>query len=269
MSEGRSILWAQGIPLTVELPADLVGRLAEVIAACNRHQWEEMRQQALGISPQPRSQSAIEALLGASRLRAADISTEGVALTLCAATATARHYREAQSVDPVWTGPCVLDLLLRRTDEALQDLIDAAHRSLLIASSTIYRIPAITEALACASERGVLPDICVEAPEPSGQRIARDTIWALGRDLQQRAEIHVWPRDRRPTDPSGKVGSLHAKCAVADEHLLFVSSANLTQYAMELNTELGTLIRGGRLPGIVATHFPQLIESGALRCVQT
>ena len=87
--------------------------------------------------------------------------------------------------------------------------------------------------------------------------------------MQQRAEIYIWPRDQRSTDPSGNVGSLHAKCAVADDQLLFISSANLTDYAMHLNMELGTLIRGGPLPGMVAAHFARLIEGGVLRQVET
>ena len=133
----------------------------------------------------------------------------------------------------------------------------------------VYRIPAITQALVRAYERDVVLRICVEAPEPSGQRMAYDTIQALGREVQQRAEIYIWPRDQRPADPAGKVGSLHAKCAVADGRVLFVFSANLTRYAMSLNMELGTLIRGGPLPGMVATHFARLMEGGVLRRLKT
>ena len=199
---------------------------------------------------------------------AAGVKAESVALALCAAADTAQHYRKAQSVDLIWTGPGVLEVPLRRTDQALLEVIDAARHWLLVVSFAVYKIPAITEALIRAFERGVRLRICIEAPEPSGQRMAYDTIQALGRDVQQRAEIYIWPRDQRLADPNGKVGSLHAKCAVADADLLFVSSANLTGYAMNLNMEQGARIRGGRLPGMVATHFARLIEGGVLKRVK-
>jgi phosphatidylserine/phosphatidylglycerophosphate/cardiolipin synthase-like enzyme len=59
-------------------------------------------------------------------------------------------------------------------------------------------------------------------------------------------------------------GSLHAKCAVADRRVLFVSSANLTEYALKLNMELGLLVRGGDLPGRAIGHLRRLVEEGVL-----
>jgi phosphatidylserine/phosphatidylglycerophosphate/cardiolipin synthase-like enzyme len=153
---------------------------------------------------------------------------------------------------------------LRRTEQALLQVIDAARCELLIVSFAVYKIDAIIEALIRAFERGVRLRICVEAPEPSGQRMAYDTIAALGPDVGQRAAIYIWPRGQRQVGPNGKPGSLHAKLAVADDTQLFISSANLTGYAMNLNMELGVLIQGGRLPGQVAAHFAALIREGVL-----
>ena len=56
--------------------------------------------------------------------------------------------------------------------------------------------------------------------------------------------------------------------AQADGDTLFISSANLTRYATALNMELGVLIKGGDLPGRVASHFERLIENGTLRRMQ-
>lgn len=55
----------------------------------------------------------------------------------------------------------------------------------------------------------------------------------------------------------------------ADEELLFISSANLTEYALTLNMELGVLIKGGPLPGDVAAHFNRLIEDRVLVAVES
>ena len=63
---------------------------------------------------------------------------------------------------------------------------------------------------------------------------------------------------------SGKAGVLHVKCAVADSRWLFLSSANLTEYAFTVNMELGVLISGGPLPGQVETHCDQLVQAGVL-----
>ncbi len=59
-------------------------------------------------------------------------------------------------------------------------------------------------------------------------------------------------------------GALHVKCAVGDASLLLLSSANLTHYALNLNMEMGILVRGGALPRRVAAHFMSLIDKGAI-----
>lgn len=56
--------------------------------------------------------------------------------------------------------------------------------------------------------------------------------------------------------------------AIADAHLLFVSSANLTDYALNLNMELGVLIAGGSQPQTVVAQFDALIAQGILQRVK-
>jgi phosphatidylserine/phosphatidylglycerophosphate/cardiolipin synthase-like enzyme len=53
-------------------------------------------------------------------------------------------------------------------------------------------------------------------------------------------------------------GKVHAKVAVADENLCFISSANLTGHAMEKNMEAGVLIRGGATPRSLHRHLEAL-----------
>ena len=60
------------------------------------------------------------------------------------------------------------------------------------------------------------------------------------------------------------MGILHVKCAVADGRWLFLSSANLTEYAFTINMELGVLVTGGSLPGQVQEHFDRLIANNLL-----
>ena len=54
---------------------------------------------------------------------------------------------------------------------------------------------------------------------------------------------------------------------MADSAVLFVSSANLTGYAMDTNIELGVLIRGGVQPERVMQQFQSLMDKGMLKSV--
>jgi phosphatidylserine/phosphatidylglycerophosphate/cardiolipin synthase-like enzyme len=54
------------------------------------------------------------------------------------------------------------------------------------------------------------------------------------------------------------------KTAVADSEVAFLTSANLTEAALERNMELGVLIRGGKMPSAIERLIETLIESGEL-----
>ena len=67
--------------------------------------------------------------------------------------------------------------------------------------------------------------------------------------------LYFWPKDRRKRDSNGKVGIRYVKCVIADGRWLFLSSANLTEYAFSINMELGVLITGGEHPMIGERQF--------------
>jgi len=56
------------------------------------------------------------------------------------------------------------------------------------------------------------------------------------------------------------------KAAVADSRVAFLTSANLTEAALERNMELGVLVRGGKLPTEIEHLIDSLVESGELSC---
>ena len=72
----------------------------------------------------------------------------------------------------------------------------------------------------------------------------------------------------RPYPEDGRHGPLHARVAIADGRVMLISSANLTEYALTLNMELGVLIHGGPAPGRVAEHLARLVELGTFRRVE-
>ena len=77
-----------------------------------------------------------------------------------------------------------------------------------------------------------------------------------------------WPGTSRPSvyydprslDPEGPGGVLHAKAVVTDDEAVFVTSANLTEAALDRNIEVGLLVRDRALAASVSSHFRVLIE---------
>jgi phosphatidylserine/phosphatidylglycerophosphate/cardiolipin synthase-like enzyme len=269
MDEQRQILLESTLQLTNQLPLDAVSALAQGIASAeNSAPSAALRAELLQTIPQPAMRAAVQRFLDTWQQHAAAVPPAAVALALHAAAAAFHHARQKQQIDLVWTGPLTAGVAMRRTDQALLQVIHSARKELLVVSFAVYKIPAISEALVAAASRQVAIRICVEAPEPSGQQMAYDTIRALGPLVTATTNIYIWPASRRPTDARGRAGVLHTKCAVADRQLLFLSSANLTDYALNLNMELGVLIQGGTEPATVAAQFDGLIAAGTLQKVQ-
>ncbi len=82
-----------------------------------------------------------------------------------------------------------------------------------------------------------------------------------------------WPGSSRPMvyyDPrslemDGPAGVLHAKAVVADDEVVFITSANLTEAALDRNIEIGLLVRDRALAATVSRHFRVLIDRELLR----
>ena len=54
---------------------------------------------------------------------------------------------------------------------------------------------------------------------------------------------------------------MHAKCAVADRRLAFITSANLTAAALDRNIEMGVNIEGGSIPENIFNQLSSMINS--------
>ncbi|MBK8129604.1 MAG: hypothetical protein IPK53_12135 [bacterium] len=139
---------------------------------------------------------------------------------------------------------------------------------MLIVTFAAYRIPHFLAALSRALERSVKVSLIMESAQESEGKIRFEATSAIGSELLKRFELYYWPLDRRTRDSADRYGSLHAKCAVADNSVALVSSANLTEYAMSLNMELGIVIRGGDVPRNICTHFRRLMDDGHLLPLQ-
>lgn len=187
--------------------------------------------------------------------RATTINARELASMLLAASHVFTKTAAEQSIELVWTGPTTAVVSARRTEQALLQVINAANQTLFITSFVAYDVSAIVKALNAASARGAVISMLLELSQDNGGSIAFDVIGKM-RELVPRAQIYAW-RDR--ADPFAE-GRVHAKVAVADGNTCFITSANLTGYAMEKNMEAGVLITGGRLPRLLDDHLRSLVE---------
>lgn len=250
--------------LVRRLPGSVVESLAQTLTGADASDWPGTLGRAVEGIAQPHHRSLVVGFLDNCRTCADRVTPQAVAAALLTAAVSEQAHREHQSVELVWTGPDVGVVPLRRTEQVMLQVIDAATHRLTVVSYAVYNIPRICEALLRAAARGVAIKVIVESPDRLEGQNTYSTLAALGPSVAQQCGVYLWPLANRATDDNGKPGILHVKCAVADAHWLFLSSANLTEYAFSLNMELGLLISGGNLPAQVEAHFDRMIQTGVL-----
>jgi cardiolipin synthase A/B len=199
----------------------------------------------------PRAKNALAKLIGAGQ--GDNIPTAELAAMLTAASAAYHWAKGEQEIELVWTGPSSRLIATRKTEQALLQVIDAAKARLFITSFVAYDVASIMKALKRAIERRVEISMLLESSDKHGGGVSIDVIGKMRAALPT-ARIYFWG-DRRDIFAGGKV---HAKVAVCDESLCFISSANLTGHAMEKNMEAGVLIRGGSVPIKLQNHLEAL-----------
>lgn len=179
---------------------------------------------------------------------------EVAGMLLGAAEARQRVEREL-SVELVWTGPTTRFVPTRRTEQVLLDLIASATTDFFLVSFVAYDIHSVVTALNDAANRGVRLRILLEASTSHGGTLNYDPAVTM-RARVPSSELFTW-KDRPEPFVDGKV---HAKVAVVDGARAFITSANLTGYALEKNMEAGVLINGGPVPKTLSDHLQALID---------
>ncbi len=250
--------------LASELPAAIVGEVARALDEASPGEWEIIRARVQSVAASPRYRSLSTGLLDTWKTETPEVTPEAVSSALLTAARCREAIRQEQAVELTWTGPDSGAVPFRRTEDALLELIEAARERLTVVAFAMYKVPYVRDALVVAARRGVALRVIVESPEESEGKVTFDGLRALGSEVARSARVYAWPRDKRPTNTHGRYGSLHVKCAIADDTGVFISSANLTEFALTLNMEMGLLVRGGSLPRRVVQHFDGLIEKGVL-----
>lgn len=188
--------------------------------------------------------------------RSTSVSADELALMLIAAAHVFDKAVNQQSIELVWTGPTTPFVSARQTEQALLQVINAAKQTLFITSFVAYDVSTIVKALTGASDRGVVISMLLELSQDHGGSITFDAIGKM-RTLVPAAKLYAW-RDKASPFSGRRV---HAKVAVADGRMCFITSANLTGHAMEKNMEAGVLISGGHIPKLLDEHLRSLVDT--------
>lgn len=237
-------------PDKTEQLAGSIRRLAGVQNAQSLTDW----------ATNPRAKDALTQLITA--WQGVGIPTTEIAAMLTAASAAYHRAKGEQEIELVWTGPSSKLIATRKTEQVLLQVIDAADSRLFITSFVAYDVASIMAALRKAIDRGVEVSMLFESSDKHGGGVSIDAIGKM-RTALQKARIYCWG-EKEGAFAGGKV---HAKVAVADERICFISSANLTGHAMEKNMEAGVLIEGGSIPSKLHKHLEALVMTKVLKHV--
>jgi phosphatidylserine/phosphatidylglycerophosphate/cardiolipin synthase-like enzyme len=169
--------------------------------------------------------------------------------------------------DLVWSGPEVAGLHARDTRRVYEELLGSAVRSIWACSYAYFDGPRAFEVL--ARRMDTMPELQVvlllniqrkwgdtSAADELVRRFA-DRFWKTDWPGTSRPRVYYDPRS---LEPNGPKGVLHAKAVIADNEVVFMTSANLTEAAWDRNIEMGLLVRDRALALSVSTHFRTLID---------
>lgn len=244
------------------LPEHVRGRLVESLEA--------------GTLVPPYTKAAVRSSLGGAagevcgllcELDGDGVSPRGIALTLRGAD---RARAEAARPDLVWSGPEVPGLHARDTRRVYEELIGGANRTLW---ASTYAYFDGQQAFKVMAERmdatpGLSVKLLLNIARKWGDTTAADDLvakfaaqfWGDDWPGQRRPDVYYFP----PSLSLDSTAVLHAKGLIVDDEVIFVTSANFTEAALDRNIEVGVLSRDRTLAASLAKHFRVLIERALL-----
>lgn len=163
----------------------------------------------------------------------------------------------------MWTGPTTPFGSARRTEQALLQVISTAERTLFITSFVAYDVSTIMKALNAANERGVMISILLELSQEKGGSLNFDTIEKMRIQVPS-AKLYVWNNKDNEYYGGCVLAKVAVAVAVADARECFITSANLTGYAMEKILMLGCLFLAEVFQGNLMSIFSTLLKQKLL-----
>ncbi len=247
MSDGRERLMDVVIMLVEGMHPSRVERLASLVRDTDVEKGR-VPPDWIGVVPEEEGRLLLD------RWRATDVGPDELAGMFIGASHAYHAGRSEVSVQLVWTGPSTKLVATRKTEQVLLEIVGSAKERIFLTSFVAYEVESVVEALSRAIDRGVDVSILLESSEWHGGDLSVDSIDVM-RNALPGAKLYYWKN--KSEEFSG--GRVHAKVVVADASVCFISSANLTGYAMEKNMEAGVLVRGGDVPGRLHRHLEALV----------
>ena len=245
----------------LDLPGHIRARLASALES--------------GLLVTPCTATSLRSVLGlgerTEEIAAALLDLGRMGISGPAAAAWIRGVEEAISrtlrPDLVWSGPEVPGVHARDTRQVYEELLGSAERSVWASTYAFFDGPKAFQVLAHRmTERTALRvTLLLNIQRKRGDTTAADQ---LVRKFTDRFWATDWPGKSRPSvfydpralDLDGPTGVLHAKAVVVDDEAVFVTSANLTEAALDRNIEIGLLVRDRAIAASVSSHFRALID---------
>lgn len=254
-------LWRVIAELGMEMHPARISALVNKLKTIDSPQHFQSLESAFG----PYSEHILFTNLESAWKRCEQVTAEELAAGLLAASATSQRAKQRGKVQLVWTGPSTALVPIRHTEQVLCELLGAARERLFMVSFVAYDLGSVITAMKVALGRGVRISLLLESSAEHGGKVSYDSVRNMKTSLPE-VNIYIWDKSKKEQgDWSG--GAVHAKCAVADSHMAFVTSANLTGAAMERNMECGVLVTGGNLPKLLHAHLDALITTEIVRRV--
>ena len=258
-SNNMENLWNVIAELGLELHPDRIEVVAKKIASLDSVEQFALVKSSFG----PNYDRQQIAKFSAAWVESPHIVPPEVAAALRGASATAQLTESRGRTELVWTGPKTGFVPVRSTPQVLRDLIDSAESRLFIVSFVAYDVIDITKALQNAVERKVAVSILLERSTEHGGKVTVDSVQTMKAALPSVA-FYSWESGSDSAANPINTGAVHAKCAVADGKIAFITSANISNAAMDRNMELGILVRGGDLPEDLHKHLDSLVNMGII-----
>jgi len=254
------------IDALLDLPAHLRKRLASALESGSLATPYSAASLGSVLGGRERGEGVVGALLELERLGVSGPAAAAWIRTVDESTS------RIPSPDLVWSGPEVPGLHARDTRQVYQELLGSVERSIWLSTYAFFDGPKAFEVLAhrmdAASELDVTLLLNIQrrkgdttAPEQLVRRFA-DRFWQTDWPGKSRPRVYYDPRS---LELDGPAGVLHAKAVVADDEAVFVTSANLTEAALDRNIEMGLLVRDRALAASVLSHFRGLIDRSLLQ----
>jgi phosphatidylserine/phosphatidylglycerophosphate/cardiolipin synthase-like enzyme len=200
----------------------------------------------------------------------ASLAAMGLSATACAAWIDAVESAAARGTprpDLVWSGPEVPGLHARDTRRVFEEMLGTAERSIWASTYAYFDGQKAFEVVARRMDEvpGLEVTLLLNIARKRGDTsVTADVVRRFADRLWQQD----WPGTARPRvfydpralDLDGPSGVLHAKAVVTDDESVFITSANMTEAALDRNIELGVLLKDRAMAGTVTAHFRALIE---------